>query len=85
MSPTVNLRYCSFNKDTKTLTVASEFFGGVFPPEVVISSHYSNKTVRFIKDQEAAIANEFWDGEMCEYRPIDDAGNCERLVLIHEY
>jgi hypothetical protein len=85
MTNTIPLEYCTFNKETGVLVVASEFFAGSFPTEVSIKSTFTGNVVRFVKDEAAAIAAEFWDGEMCEYVPIDPVNNCKRLVVIHEY
>lgn len=85
MANVVDLAHCSFRKETGVLTVASEFFGGSFPNEVSVRSHVTGNVVRFVPDEAAAIAAEFWDGEMCEYIPIDPVNNCKRLVIIHEY
>ena len=85
MSATARLEHCSFRKETGTLVLASEFFAGGFPEEVDITSHHTGVTVRFRKDVEAGIANEFWDGEMCEYIPVDPTNNCRKLVVHHEY
>lgn len=84
-TPTISLEYCSFDKTTGVLRAASEFFGGCFPKEVCVKSQHTGNVVRFVVDEEAALKAEFWDGEMCEYIPIDPTNNCNRLVVIHEY
>lgn len=85
MTPTVPLEYCGFNKATGTLVVASEFFGGSFPAEVSVKSHHTGNVVLFVQDKEAAIKAEFWDGEQCEYIPVNPTNNCNRLVVVHEF
>lgn len=85
MTPIVPLEYCSFNQKAGVLVVASEFFGGTFPKEVSVKSNHTGNIVRFVQDEEAAVKAEFWDGEQCEYIPVDPTNNCNRLVVIHEY
>lgn len=85
MTPVINLQDCSFNKDTGRLTLSSEFFGGSFPAELVISSHHTGKGVMFVQDNTAAERNEWWDGEMYEYLPIESTNNCFGLTIHHTY
>lgn len=85
MTPVINLQDCSFNKETGRLTLSSEFFCGAFPADLIISSHHTGNEVRFVKDHAAAERNEWWDGEMYEYLPVDPTNNCSGLTIIHTY
>lgn len=85
MTPTVPLKYASFRKEQGVLVLSSEFLGGCFPEEIIMESHHTGNTVLFVQDKEAAIKAEFWDGEQCEYIPVNPTNNCNRLVVVHEF
>ena len=85
MATTIDLTHCSFNREKGHLSCSTEPFGGCFPKEVSIKSHVTGNVVRFVQDVIRAQAHEFWDGEMCEYVPIDPTNNCNRLVLHHAF
>lgn len=57
---------CNWNKETRTLT--HNYLPSTFPEKVRIVSSKTFKEVLFHQDEEAAIRNEFWDGEMSEYK-----------------
>ena len=82
---TVDLKYCDFNKVSGALMLASERFAGGFPSQVSIRSEHTGNIVRFVPDDAAALAAEFWDGEMREYIPIDPVNNCKKLVVYHAF
>lgn len=84
-TPIVPLQHAGFRKEQGVLVLSSEFLGGCFPAEIIMESHHTGNQVRFVQDSEAAVKNEFWDGECMEYVPIDPTNNCRRLVVIHEF
>lgn len=52
-----------------------------FPHDFEIKSAHTGKVVKFVADTDAAEDNEWWDGEMYQYRALADTPNCERVVL----
>ena len=84
-TPIVPLKYATFRKEHGVLVLSSEFLGGCFPAEIIMESHHTGNQVRFVQDTEAAIKTEFWDGECMEYIPVGPSGNCNRLVIVHEF
>jgi hypothetical protein len=46
-----------------------------------VQSHYTGAVIEFEVDVEAGIAAEFWDGEMCEYVPVEPVPNVVKLVV----
>ena len=85
MIPIIDLQDCSFNKETGRLTMSSELYCGGFPAELVVHSHHTGNDVVFVQDHHAAARNEWWDGEMYEYLPVDPTNNCSGLTIIHTY
>lgn len=51
----------------RQFTIYSETYGGSFPHRVLLKSPKTGAVAIFVRDEEAALANEFWDGELCEY------------------
>lgn len=84
---TVSLKYCSYDKNRKTLTLASEFFGGRFPSQFFVRSHHTGKDVRFttVGPEDKLFDQDQWDGEMQIYRPVGNVTNVDYLVVRHEY
>jgi hypothetical protein len=72
---------CTFRKEGKTLVFANPEIGGGFPDTVRVTSTHTGRTVDFVRDTEAAIAAEFWDGEECHYIPASPLRNVEKLVI----
>jgi len=54
---------------------------GNYPQVVEVTSHHTGKVVRFVRDEELAIANEGWDGEECWYKPQEILPRVDYLVL----
>jgi hypothetical protein len=73
---------CEYRKAQKTLIVSSELTPG-FPERVRVTSDVTGRTVDFVVDVEAGIAAEFWDGEMCEYKPVEPMDRVICLVISH--
>ena len=77
----------SFNKETKVLSAEASSLGmmpGRFPRSFEVFSPNTGRTVKFEYDQEAAEANEFWDGEMVEYRPTIALPNVKTIVVFND-
>lgn len=54
-----------------------------YPEKFSVTSDHTGKIVEFVQDTNAAIFNEFWDGEIMEYIPADQKVNVLKLVLYH--
>lgn len=81
---TVNLSNVVFDQKRKTLIASSSLFGCCFPDVVDVYSHHTNRVMSFVKDYDAAMNAEFWDGEMYEYKinGVDTSnGKVNRLVV----
>ncbi len=72
MSYLVSTDGCRWDKRDGTMQTS---FGDIgcdrFPDVVEVTSTHTGRTVKFKYDVEAALENEFWDGEMAKYRPLD--------------
>lgn len=79
MIPRITLDECEFNKERKLLIAVSPTSG--FPKEIEVYSHFTDRVILFTKDEAAALRNEFWDGELYEYRPTTQVKNVECLSL----
>jgi len=56
-----------------------------FPKTLTLKSDQTGRIVMFIKDEQSAIDNEFWDGEMYEYIPSDSGKvNVKKLIIISQ-
>lgn len=79
---------CEYDQTRKIMRVASEIFRDCgFPKEFEVESVHTGDVVKFVVDQEAAMAAEFWDGEMCEYIPVDPAyrARVKKFVIYHAF
>lgn len=85
MIPVISLAHFDFDPSNGSLTISSDSFGGMFPTEIIVHSHHTGNQIKFIIDHAAAARNEFWDGEMCEYIPIQPTNNCSRLTVYHSH
>jgi hypothetical protein len=76
----------SFDKVNKRLIASSTDLGlSGFPQSIKVKSVKTGREVTFVVDKEAAINAEFWDGEMCEYIPVNTKKiNVEKLVITAE-
>lgn len=74
-----------YDKDRKVLIGTSDLFDGTFPPEIMVLSTVSWRTVRFIRDLNAAYDNDFWDWEQMEYKPEIPLRNVDKLVIYHPH
>lgn len=67
-----------FDKENKILSFSSN---GVFPAYLEVRSSHTGKLVVFARDDAAAEANEFWDGELYEYKPVGRLPNLQTVIL----
>lgn len=83
--PTVDLKFCEYNKDRKVLKLASEFFG--MPREFYVKSHHTGKTVRFtvVGPEDKLFDQDQWDGEQQVYRPVGNVPGVDHMVIYHQY
>jgi cupin superfamily acireductone dioxygenase involved in methionine salvage len=85
MIPTVDLKYCEYDKTRKVLKLASEYFG--MPREFFVRSHHTGKEVRFVVvgiDDKLFDVDQ-WDGEQQIYRPVGNVPNVDHMVIYHAY
>jgi len=75
------LSACEYRKASKTLVASSALVGPGFPNRIEVLSHHTGKVVVFEVDIQAGIEHEFWDGEECEYVPVDPIPNVAKLVI----
>jgi hypothetical protein len=64
---------------------SSQLAGRCFPQTIVVHSHHTGRSVKFVQDREAAERNEFWDGEACQYKPVEFVPNVKSLMVYHTY
>ena len=76
----LGLSDCEYRKDSKLLVVSSTLTSG-FPNTVLVKSEKTGRVIEFEVDVQAGIDNEFWDGEMCEYVPVEPVLTVSRLVV----
>jgi hypothetical protein len=78
----LSLQQFQFVRKSGLLSIASKYVNGrQFPDTIDIRSHHTGRVVRFVKDTEAAIRNEFWDGEACQYKPLEPIPNVKSLMV----
>lgn len=86
-TPMVDLNKCDFDKSSKVLKLASEFFG--MPREFFVKSHHTGRVVRFVAvgPEDVLFDQDQWDGEQQIYRPVDGEAvtNVDHLVIYHQY
>jgi hypothetical protein len=83
--PTVPLEKCTYNKNRKVLTLASEYFG--MPSTFNVVSHHTGKVIRFIpvNPDDSLFDQDQWDGEQQIYRPVGNVPNVDHMVIYNEY
>ena len=83
--PTVDLKFCEYDKNRKVLKLASEFFG--MPSEFFVRSHHTNKEVHFrvVGPEDVLFDQDQWDGEQQVYRPVGTVPNVDHMVIYHQY
>ena len=83
--PTVDLSLCEYNKNTKVLKLASEYFG--MPLTFIVKSHHTGKEVRFVPVNPADVLfdQDHWDGEQQIYRPVGNVPGVDHMVIYNQY
>lgn len=85
LPPVVSLKYCEYNKNTRVLKLASEYFG--MPPKLMVRSHHTDKVVTFatITPEDPLFDEDGWDGEQQIYRPTSPVPGVDHLVIYAQY
>lgn len=83
--PTVDLKLCEYNKQTKVLKLASEYMG--MPSEFLVVSHYTGETVRFsqVGPHDVLYDEDGWDGEQKIYRPQGVVPGVDYMVIYNQW
>jgi hypothetical protein len=83
--PTVDLKFCEFDKNRKVLKLASEYFG--MPCEFYVKSHHTGKEVRFVAvgPEDKLFDQDQWDGEQQVYRPMGNVPNVDHMVIYNQW
>ena len=83
--PTVSLDLCEYNKNTKVLKLASEYFG--MPLTFYVKSHHTGKAVRFVPVNPAdpLYDQDHWDGEQQIYRPVEKNTKVDYMVIYNQW
>lgn len=83
--PTVDLKLCEYNKQTKVLKLASEYMG--MPREFFVVSHYTGKEVRFteVGRYDVLYDEDGWDGEQKIYRPVGVVPGVDYMVIYNQW
>lgn len=84
---TVNLNQLQFNKKFSLLYIASEYFGGGFPREIVVHSDHSGRDVKFIMVPygHELYDEDCWDGEQMVYIPTVHLPKITQLIVGHSF
>ena len=85
--PQIELRHCEYDKTRKVLKLSSEFLAGGFPAQLFVKSHHTGKEVRFVPvgPEDRLFDQDFWDGEMCIYRPVGNVPGVDHMIISHQY
>lgn len=83
--PTVDLKFCKFDKKRKVLELASEYLG--MPLTFCVKSHHTGKVIRFVPVNPAdpLYDQDGWDGEQQIYRPVGSAPNVAYMVIYNQF
>ena len=84
---TISLKHCEFRKESKTLAVASEIFGGCFPSVFRVRSVHTSRVVTFrpVGENHPAFDQDQWDGEQMVYAPIEPVSTVDTMVVYHAF
>ena len=82
---TIPLKFCTFDKQRRKLSVASEFCG--MPRAVAVLSEHTGKKVIFVAigPEDPLYDEDGWDGEQKIYRPYEPQTRVDYLVIYNEY
>lgn len=83
--PTIDLKYCEYDKVRKVLKLASEYFG--MPQTFFVKSHHTGKEVRFITvgPEDGLFDEDGWDGEQQIYRPLGNVPGVDHMVIYNQW
>ena len=83
--PTVSLEVCDYNKQTKVLSLASEYVG--MPSTFFVKSHKTGKEFRFVAvgEYDVLFDEDGWDGEKQVYRPVGVCPSVDHMVIYHQW
>ena len=83
----IKLQHCEYQKEKKQLLLSSSHLGGKFPRELFITSHHTQKIVRFtvIGPEDILFDEDQWDGEQQIYRPVGNVPGVDHLVIHNAY
>lgn len=78
---TISTLFLEYQKQRKTLIGKASYWGRGFPTTVVVTSHHTNRVVKYFVDEEVMLNNEFFDGEECHYLANDPTVSAQKLVI----
>ena len=83
--PLISTNHCSFNKEAKRLSLASELCG--MPSALDVKSNITGKVVRFVVAQPGSrfFDEDGCDGEQQIYVPETPQRNVTHLVIYHQF
>lgn len=83
--PIIPLKFCEYDKASKVLKLASEYFG--MPNEFFVESHVTGKMVRFtvVNEHDILFDQDGWDGEMTVYRPVGNVPTVDHMYIYNAY
>ena len=83
--PTVDLKWCEYDRQRRRLRLASEYFG--MPDQFFVRSHHTGKTVRFtvIGPHDKLFDQDQWDGVQQIYRPTSVVPNVDHMIIYHAW
>ena len=87
MIPIIPISKMDWNKKSKTLTLASEYFG--MPAKFFVESHHTGRVVLFepIGEDDPKFCQDQWDGEQMIYKPAASEAktNAKYVVIYNQY
>lgn len=83
--PVVLLDRCKYDKEHKTLSLASEFFG--MPKRFVVRSHVTGRDIVFapITEDHPKYDQDGWDGEQMIYEPVTPIPTVVMMTIYNQY
>ena len=83
--PSVDLKFCEYDKTRRVLKLASEYFG--MPLTFFVHSHHTGKEVQFVPVTPADVLfdQDQWDGEQQIYRPVGNVPGVDHMVIYNQW
>jgi S-adenosylmethionine:tRNA-ribosyltransferase-isomerase (queuine synthetase) len=83
--PSVDLKFCDYDKNRKVLKLVSEYIG--MPLTFYVKSHHTGKEVRFVPvtPADTLFDEDGWDGEQQIYRPVGNVPGVDYMVIYHAW